>query len=98
VKCLEPVNLDIIGKYGVNDDQKFGREGGNSAYFDSLCIKLEPILIDQELLDVLALISLKLNHFAHLTVVDDRAIASCDELALCIVDGTQSEGTHRISS
>ena len=47
-----------------------------AAHFDGLCIKLEPILIDQELLDVLALISLQLNHLAHLTVVDDRPIAS----------------------
>ena len=45
-------------------------------YFDGLCIKLEPILVDQELLDVLALISLELNHLAHLTVVHDGAIAS----------------------
>jgi hypothetical protein len=55
---------------------------GRAAHLDGLCIKLEPILIDQELLDVLALISLQLNHLAHLTVVDDRAIASYHRLAL----------------
>jgi hypothetical protein len=59
-----------------------------AAHFDGLCIKLEPILIDQELLDVLALISLQLNHLAHLTVVDDRPIASYHRLASCIIDVT----------
>jgi hypothetical protein len=42
----------------------------------SLCIELEAILGDEKLLNILALISLQLNHLAHLTVVDDRAIAS----------------------
>jgi hypothetical protein len=45
-------------------------------YLYGLCIELEAILGDEELLNILALISLQLNHLAHLTVVDDRAIAS----------------------
>jgi hypothetical protein len=45
-------------------------------YLYSLCIELEAILGDEKLLNILALISLQLNHLAHLTVVDDRAIAS----------------------
>lgn len=45
-------------------------------YLYGLCIELEAILGNEELLDILALISLQLNHLAHLTVVDDRAIAS----------------------
>lgn len=68
-----------------------------AAHFDSLCIKLEPILIDQEFLDVLALISLKLNHLAHLTVVDDRAIASCYRLAL-VSSIWPIRGAYQISS
>jgi hypothetical protein len=55
-------------------------------YFDGLCIKLKPILVDQELLDVLALISLELNHLAHLTVVHDGAIASCATSVLASFD------------
>jgi hypothetical protein len=46
------------------------------AYLDSLGVKLEAILCDQELLYIFALITLKLDHLAHLTVRDDCAIAS----------------------
>jgi hypothetical protein len=45
-------------------------------YLYGLCIEFEAILCDQEFLNILALISLQLNHLAHLTVVDDCAIAS----------------------
>jgi hypothetical protein len=45
-------------------------------YLYGLCIELEAILGDEKLLNIFALISLQLNHLAHLTVVDDRAIAS----------------------
>ena len=45
-------------------------------YLDGLGIKLQTLLlVGQELLDILALISLELNHLAHLRVVDDGAIA-----------------------
>jgi hypothetical protein len=44
---------------------------------DGLGIKLEALLlVGQELLDILTLISLELNHLTHLGVVDDGAIAS----------------------
>ena len=33
------------------------------------------LLVDEELLDILALITLQLNHFSHLGVGDDGAIA-----------------------
>jgi hypothetical protein len=43
---------------------------------DGLRIQLQPILlIDQELLHILALVALELDHLAHLRVVDDGAIA-----------------------
>jgi len=44
---------------------------------DGLRIQLEAfLLVGQELLDILTLISLKLNHLTHLSVRDDGAIAS----------------------
>jgi hypothetical protein len=44
---------------------------------DGLSIQLEAfLLVGQELLDILTLISLKLNHLTHLSVSDDGAIAS----------------------
>jgi len=47
------------------------------AYLDGLSIKLKTLLlVNQEFLNILALISLELNHLAHLGVVDDGAIAS----------------------
>ena len=43
---------------------------------DGLRIQLQPLLlIDQELLYILALVALELDHLAHLRVVDDGAIA-----------------------
>jgi hypothetical protein len=46
------------------------------SYLYGLCVKFEAILRDQELLNIFALITLQLDHLAHLTVVDDCAIAS----------------------
>lgn len=44
---------------------------------DGFGIKFQPLLfVDQEFLDIFALITLKLNHLAHLSVIDDGAIAS----------------------
>ena len=45
-------------------------------HLDGLCIEFEAIFGDQELLNIFALITLKLNHLAHLTVRDNGAIAS----------------------
>jgi len=56
-----------------------GRRWGRleSMDLDGLSVELEAfLLVDQELLDILALVTLKLNHFAHLTVIDNGAIAS----------------------
>lgn len=44
---------------------------------DGLGIKLQTfLLVDQEFLHILALVTLQLDHLAHLRVVDDGAIAS----------------------
>lgn len=52
-------------------------EKGAKTYLDGLRIQLEAfLLVGQELLDILTLISLKLNHLTHLSVRDDGAIAS----------------------
>ena len=46
-------------------------------YLNGLGIKLQTLLlIGEELLNILALISLKLNHLSHLSINDDGAIAS----------------------
>lgn len=46
-------------------------------YLDGFGIKFQPLLfVDQEFLNVFALITLKLNHLAHLSIIDDGAIAS----------------------
>lgn len=55
---------------------------GWKTHLDSLCVEFEAIFGDQELLNIFALITLKLNHLAHLTVRDDCAIASYDILAI----------------
>lgn len=47
------------------------------SYLDELRIKLQALLlVDQELLNILALVALKLDHLAHLRVADNGAIAS----------------------
>ena len=47
-------------------------------YLDGLGIEFETLfLVGEELLNILALISLKLDHLPHLSVDDDGAIASC---------------------
>ena len=44
---------------------------------DGLGIQLETFLfVGQELLNIFPLVSLQLNHLAHLSVIDDGAIAS----------------------
>lgn len=46
------------------------------AYLDGLGIELETLfLIDQEFLNILALVTLELDHLAHFSVVDNSAIA-----------------------
>lgn len=40
------------------------------------------LLVDEPILDNLALVALELDHLAHLIIVDDGAIASCEELVV----------------
>ena len=45
---------------------------------DRLTVKAKALLlVDEELLNVLSLVSLKLNHLAHLGVIDNGSIAGC---------------------
>jgi hypothetical protein len=60
------------------------REQRQKTYLDGLSIQLEAfLLVGQELLDILTLISLKLNHLTHLSVSDDGAIASWAIVSVC---------------
>jgi len=46
-------------------------------YLDGLGVKFQPfLLVDQEFLHIFPLITLQLDHLAHLGVVDNGAIAS----------------------
>ena len=48
-----------------------------ASHLDGLCIKFQTLLlVDQEFLNILSLITLKLNHLTHLGVDDNGAIAS----------------------
>ena len=57
------------------------RAGETGTYLDGLIIKTESIVfVGEEFLDLGALVTLELNHFAHtlgLGVANDGAIASC---------------------
>jgi len=47
-------------------------------HLDQLGIKFQAfLLVDQEFLNILALIALKLDHLAHLRIADNGAIAGC---------------------
>jgi hypothetical protein len=60
----------LSGKY-VGGDSKV------EAYLDGLDIKLQPfLLVGEEFLHILALVSLELDHLSHLIVRDNGAIAS----------------------
>ena len=48
---------------------------------DRLRIEFEAVFGDQELLNIFTLITLKLDHLAHLTIRNNRAIASYAVLA-----------------
>jgi hypothetical protein len=54
--------------------------GRTTTYFDGLAIETKAFLAGQELLDILSLVTLQLDHLAHLSVIDDGAIASWDKL------------------
>lgn len=47
-------------------------------YLDGFSIKFQALfLVGEELLNILALVSLELDHLTHLAIHDDGAIASC---------------------
>lgn len=64
----------------VRNDNGAARRGCESLEavdLDGLGVKLQAVLlVGEELLDILALIALELDHLAHLGIVDDGAIAS----------------------
>jgi hypothetical protein len=70
----------------------------NEIHLNGLGIKLQTLLlVGEELLNVFALITLKLNHLSHLTVDNDGAIASWWIINRC--QRWQGESaTYRISS
>lgn len=48
------------------------------AYLDVLGIQFQALLlVNKEFLNVFALVTLQLNHLAHLGIIDDGAIARC---------------------
>ena len=52
--------------------------GRGFAYLDELSIKFQALfLVDQEFLNIFALVALKLDHLTHLRITDDGAIAGC---------------------
>lgn len=69
---------------GGNDTTPHHRHGGalEAVDFDGLVIETESVvLVGKELLDLVALITLELDHLSHslgIGVVNDGAIASCD--------------------
>lgn len=53
---------------------------------DGLGIQLKTfLLVGQELLNIFPLISLQLNHLAHLSIANDSAIAGCSNIWLALV-------------
>lgn len=71
----------------------------NVPYLDSLGIKLQTLLlVREELLNILALIALELDHLSHLSVDDDGAIASYHELLVIAFDSCEQRATYRTSS
>lgn len=65
------------------------------AYLDSLGIKFQAfLLVGEELLNILALIALELDHLPHLSVDDDGAIASCSTLLAVLHSFRHLEWVH----
>ena len=68
---LEPMDLRTLD-FWINPNEK--RQETN---LDGLGVEFQTLyLVDQELLNVIALITLQLDHVPHLTVIDNGAIAS----------------------
>ena len=73
LKRLETVDLELSAVSEIDFAQEW--------YLDRLRIEFEAVFGDQELLNIFALITLKLDHLAHLTIRNNRAIASYAVLA-----------------
>lgn len=68
-------------------------------YLDGFGIKFKPLLfIDQEFLDIFALITLKLDHLAHLSVIDNCSITSYTETQVSADLSLNRMMTYQISS
>jgi hypothetical protein len=66
---------------------------------DGLGIQLETfLLVGQELLNIFTLISLELNHLAHLRVSDDGAIARWARVSGAEEVAREKDNTYRTSS
>ena len=75
--------------------------GSQRTCLDSLGIKFQAVLlVSEELLNILALISLKLNHLPHLSVDDDGAIAGYGRVLAVLnnVATSTDTGTYQTSS
>ena len=78
------IRQQCAAPHGHAKEDDFGADNGacsaglETVDLDGLGIELQTLLlVDEELLDVLALVALKLDHLAHLGVIDDGAIAGC---------------------
>jgi hypothetical protein len=54
---------------------------------DGLGVELQTVLAGKEILEILALVALELDHLAHLSIVDDGAVAGCTVVVLVTVLG-----------
>jgi hypothetical protein len=71
---LEAMYLDKVNRC---TEVRVFRTHDEMTHLDGLCIKFQTfLLIREELLNILTLISLELDHLSHLSVDDDSAIAS----------------------
>jgi hypothetical protein len=55
-------------------------------YLDCFGIQFQAVLVDEKFLNILSLISLELNHLAHLGIDDDGSIAGFCVLATMTTD------------
>lgn len=71
------VKFRTAGRSSQRGGRGVARDGLETVDLDAVGLQAETLIpVGEELLDILALITLKLNHLAHLVVVDDGAITS----------------------
>jgi len=75
----------IVNRRDASDETCW--DGSETVDLDILGIQLEAfLLVDEKFLDVLALVTLELDHLAHLRVIDDSAIAGYKpQIALALI-------------